>query len=105
MSEAGQKLAALLEIMRKAQERGGRIPPAEVLELVAHLEVANRRGRVFLRAYFAAESFALRDGPRQDAQEALDDADDEVEEWAGEVYGDGWRELESVLLPPASPEG
>lgn len=86
-------------LISKALQRDGRLTPDEVLVIAEYAQDLHQRQRTMLTAYLAAESHKLRGRPREHAKQALDEADDCIEEWAVTEFGPDWREHEDVLLP------
>lgn len=95
-------------LVSKAIARRGRISQAEVMDLAAYASSLRALAHSALAAYFAAETFASCESPRELAREALDEADRAIEAWAEVTYGANWRELEpdvlaSVNIPANNP--
>lgn len=83
-----------------AIKRDGRVKREDVLALAHGVRDADVSFLAIVRAYIAAEDFAIRSGSRDQARQCLEDADDAIENWAQSRYGDDWRDLVRAAMEP-----
>lgn len=95
-------------LVSKAIARKGVIPADEVVQLARYAASMRDFAGVMLRAYGSAEDYALRGGSRDACADALEQADDLIEEWAEALYGENWHDALTQIAAeraPTKPDG